>query len=149
MNQMKLTWIIIALVSGAFLPIQAGLNTRLAKTIDSPVHASLISFIVGAIALFLYTLVTRQQVLWSELRTGPAYLWLGGILGAFYVTAIVLAFPRIGPALTFGLVVAGQMIMSLLLDHFNILVAQQHPINMWKLFGIVLIISGVIIIRKF
>jgi transporter family-2 protein len=74
---------------------------------------------------------------------------LGGLLGAFYVTIIVLAFPRLGPALTFGLVVAGQMIMSLLLDHFNILVAQAQPINWWKLFGVALIISGVIVIRKF
>ena len=145
---MKITWIILALLSGAFLPIQGGLNSRLGKTIESPVHASLISFVVGAISIALYCLITRQHVLWTGLKTAPAYLWLGGILGAFYVTAIILAFPRIGPALTFGLVVAGQMIMSVLLDHFNILVVQPQPVNIWKVLGIVFIISGVIIIRK-
>jgi transporter family-2 protein len=71
------------------------------------------------------------------------------LLGAFYVTAIVLAFPRIGPALTFGLVIAGQMAISVLLDHFNILVAQQHPINLWRGLGVALIITGVMLIRRF
>jgi bacterial/archaeal transporter family-2 protein len=146
---MKFTWILIALISGGFLPIQAGLNSRLGKITENPVHASLISFIVGTVTLALYSIITRQQVNWTGLKAAPAYLWLGGLLGAFYVTIIVLAFPRLGPALTFGLVVAGQMIMSLLLDHFNILVAQAQPINWWKLFGVALIISGVIVIRKF
>jgi transporter family-2 protein len=83
------------------------------------------------------------------MRTAPYYAWMGGILGAFYVTAIILSFPRIGPAMTFGLVVAGQMVIAVALDHFNILVAQQHPINLWRILGIVLIVTGVIIIRKF
>jgi len=146
---MKITWLIIALISGAFLPIQAGLNTRMGKAIESPVHASLISFIVGAFTVLLYSVVTKQQVTWAGFRSAPAYVLLAGVMGAFYVTAIILTFPQIGPALTFGIVVAGQMIMSVLLDHFDILVAQQHSVNVWKLLGIVLIITGVVIIRKF
>lgn len=146
---MKTTWIILALVAGAFLPIQAGLNTRLGKSIESPVYASMISFVVGALAVFLYILLTRQQVSWEGFKTAPSYTWLAGVLGAFYVTVVVLAFPRIGPALTFGLIVAGQMIMALLLDQFNILVAQQHSINIGRIIGIVLIVAGVVIVRKF
>lgn len=145
----KVIWIMIALLSGAFLPIQAALNTKLGKSLENPIYASMISFIVGAISVATYILITKQQVVLSGLRTAPYYVFIAGVLGAFYVTAIVLAFPKIGPALTFGLVVAGQMLISILLDHFNILVAQQHPINMWRLLGITLIVIGVIIIRKF
>jgi transporter family-2 protein len=145
---MKYIWIIMALLSGAFLPIQGGINSRLGKEIASPVHASLISFLVGAVVLFAYTLVMRQPVQISGLKNAPLYLWSGGLLGAFYVTVIILAFPKIGPALTFGLVVAGQMIISIILDHFNILVAQPHPVNIWKVLGVLLVITGVIIVRK-
>jgi bacterial/archaeal transporter family-2 protein len=146
---MKLTWYVIAFLSGAFLPIQAGLNTRLGKVIANPLYASMISFVVGAATVACYILFTKQQVSWAGIKSAPAYVWIGGALGAFYVTAIILSFPRIGPALTFGLVVAGQIIISVLLDHFNVLVAQQHSINIWRIFGIVLIIAGVIIVRKF
>ena len=146
---MKPTWIIIALVSGTFLPIQAALNARLGKSIDNPALAALISFVIGALALSLYVIITKQSVSWAAIKTVPPYAWLGGLLGAFYVTAIIFAFPRIGPALTFGLIVTGQMIIAILLDHFNVLVTQQHSINPLRILGVVLIIAGVIIIRKF
>jgi bacterial/archaeal transporter family-2 protein len=146
---MKLGWILIAFISGAFLPIQAGLNNRLGKAISNPVYASMISFIIGVVAVLIYILFTKQQVVWQGIRTAPWYAWIGGALGAFYVTAIILAFPRIGPALTFGLVVAGQMFIAILLDHFNILVTNPHPINIWRVTGVLLIIAGVVIIRRF
>jgi transporter family-2 protein len=139
----------LAFLSGAFLPIQAALNARLGKDIDSPVYASLISFLVGSAALVAYVLLTGQQVSFAHARSMPTYVWFGGILGAFYVTVLVFAFPRIGPALTFGLVVGGQMIISVLLDHFNILVASPHPVNIWRIVGVGLIVAGVILIRKF
>jgi transporter family-2 protein len=146
---MKSVWIIMALLSGAFLPIQGGINSRLGKEIGSPMHASLISFLVGAAALFMYIQLTRQSIQLGGLKSAPLYLWSGGLLGAFYVTVILLAFPKIGPALTFGLVVAGQMTISLVLDHFNVLVAQPHPVNIWRVLGVCLIIAGIIVIRKF
>ena len=145
----KIFWIILAFFSGAFLPIQAGLNAKLGKAAGSAVYASMISFVVGTIALVLYIILTRQTVSWTGIKEAPAYVWLGGLLGAFYVTVIILAFPRLGPGLTFGLVVAGQMILSALLEHFNILVSQPHPINLPRLAGIILVIVGVVIIRRF
>ena len=146
---MKIAWLFIALLAGALLPIQAGLNAKLVKSIASPVHASLLSFITGALAVAFFILLTKQSVSWAGVKSAPGYVWIAGVLGAFYVTVVILAFPRIGAALTFGLVVAGQMLISMLLDHFNILVHQQHPINIYRIMGILLIVSGVIIIRKF
>ncbi|MBT1708266.1 DMT family transporter [Fulvivirgaceae bacterium PWU5] len=145
----KFIWIFLTLLAGAFLPIQAGLNARLGKAASSPVYAAMFSFLVGALGLILYILLTRQTISWPGVRAAPLSLWAGGLLGAFYVTVIVLAFPRLGPGLTFGLVVAGQMVISLLLEHFNILVANPSPINYMKVLGIALIIAGVVILRRF
>ncbi|MCB0728654.1 MAG: DMT family transporter [Ignavibacteria bacterium] len=145
----KLFWILLAFFSGAFLPIQAGLNTKLAKAGGSPVHASMLSFIVGTAALVLYIYITKQSVSWEGLRSAPAYAWIGGILGAFYVTVIILSFPKLGPGFTFALVVAGQLFFSVLLEHFSLLDSPQHPVNYLRIVGIVLIIAGVILVRKF
>ena len=121
----------------------------MAKAITSPVYASMISFVTGVFTIVIYILLTKQHVSWAGIKTAPAYVWIAGALGAFYVTTIMLAFPRIGPALTFGLVVGGQMLMAVILDHFNLLVTQQHSINLYRVLGILLIVAGVIIIRKF
>lgn len=142
-------WIFIAFIAGAVLPLQAGLNFKLGKSIANPVYASMISFFVGMLSVGLYVLATMQGASLTGLKTAPPYVWLGGVLGGFYVTAVVLAFPRLGPALTFGLVVAGQMIISIALEHFNILVSQPHPLTLWRVVGMTLVIAGVIIIRKF
>lgn len=144
----KVIWILLAFVSGAFLPIQAGLNAKLGKAGQSALHASLTSFVVGTLALVIYILATRQTVSWEGLKAAPGYAWLGGLLGAFYVTVIVLAFPKLGPGLTFGLVVTGQMLFSALLEHYNILVAQPSPISWAKILGMTLIVAGVVIMRK-
>lgn len=146
---MKIVWILIAFISGILLPVQAGLNARLGRSIESPVYASLVSFLTGTVVLLLYIVITRQPVSWSGFRTAPSYVWIAGLFGAFYVTATVLVFPRLGPALTFALIVLGQMVMALVLDHFNILVAGQHAITPLRLLGVVLIIAGVVIIRRF
>ena len=142
-------WIALAFLSGSFLPIQAGLNAKLGKTVESPVYASMLSFVIGALGLITYILITKQSMSWAGVREAPAHVWIGGLLGAFYVTIIILAFPKLGPGFTFGLVVAGQMIISILLEHFNILVAQQNSISFMKMIGVLLVVAGVIIIRRF
>ncbi|HMN88373.1 MAG TPA: DMT family transporter [Saprospiraceae bacterium] len=145
----KIIWIILVAIAGSLLPVQAGLNTKMGKEIASPVWASLISFVVGAIALLIYVAITKNAFQVSGFKTVPAYTWVAGALGAFYVTVVVLAFPKLGPALTFGLIVAGQLLISLFLDHFNILVHQQHSINIYRIIGMLLIVGGVVLIRKF
>ena len=139
----------MAFIAGSFLPIQSSMNNKLAKTGGSPVHASMISFAIGLLALVIYILLTSQNVSLKGIKGAPTYAWIGGILGAFYVTIIVIAFPKIGPGLTFGLVVTGQMLISMLMEHYQIMGAQQIPISIGRIMGMLLIISGVIIMKKF
>jgi transporter family-2 protein len=145
----KNNWILLTLLGGAVLPIQAGLNAKLGKAAESPMHATTISFIVGLIGLILYIIITKQTFSLDGIKGAPAYAWLGGLFGAFYVTVVILSFKELGPALTFGLIVSGQMICSVLLEHFKILVAQPNPISMYRLIGVAFVVVGVIIIRKF
>ena len=84
----NILWVLIAFVSGLLLPIQAGLNTKLGKSIHSPVHASLISFVVGAIALMVYIVITKQTAVVGGAKEAPSYVWIAGALGAFYVTVV-------------------------------------------------------------
>jgi transporter family-2 protein len=145
----KIIWAIMAFAAGAFLPIQAGMNSKLAKTGGSPFHASMTSFAIGVIALIAYILVTSQDVSWKGMRGAPTYAWAGGLLGAFYVTVIVLAFPKLGPGLTFGLVVAGQLLLSMLMEHYQFMGAQAQPISLGRIAGLLLIVAGVVIMKKF
>lgn len=145
----KIFWIVMAVIAGAFLPMQGSMNSKLAKAGENPVYASMISFTIGVLALVAYILLTSQNVSWKGLKDAPSYSWLGGVLGAFYVTVIVFAFPKIGPGLTFGLVVAGQLITSIVMEHFQIMGTPHQPISLGRIVGVLLIIIGVVAVKKF
>lgn len=144
----KAGWIVLVLLAGALLPVQAGMNTRMGRVLDSPAWASLISFGVGLVAMALYVGVTRQGLATTALGQVPGYTWIAGALGAFYVTTVIIAFPKLGAPLTFGLIVAGQLMMSLLLEHFDVLVHARHVITWQRLLGLLLIVGGVVLIRR-
>lgn len=141
---------ILAVLAGMALPLQASLNTKLGQVLQHPVAAAFVSFLVGTIALFMYLLFSgwRPSSI-KELQQAPVSIWTGGLLGAYYVSMIVIFVPRLGVALTFGLIIGGQMLLSVLMDHFGWMGLPVHPISAGRLAGIVLLIVGVVLIRKF
>ena len=142
--------ILLAVLSGAVLPIQAALNAKMGKAVSDPVYAALISFVIGSIGLFAYSLITKVDL--SQINNAGTVhwsVWTAGLLGAFYVAAVIILVPKIGAALTFGLVVTGQLGLSLIMDHYGLMGLSVHAINWQRLFGIALIIGGVLLIRNF
>jgi len=143
-------YFILALVAGAMMPTQAAINNKLATFVESPVSAAFISFFVGTVALFLYILATGTPL--GNLvgaKNAPLIAWTGGLLGAFFVASSVMLVPRLGVALTFSLLIAGQMLITLVIDHFGLLGIPVREISLPRLIGVVLITIGVILIRKF
>src|SRR6476619_3488388 len=141
---MKYLLMFLTLLTGALLPIQAILNTRLGKQTGGPLMGSLLSFIVGLICLLVLNLVTNTSAV-VNLRpatVAPWYIWLGGFLGAIFVGYITWVNQQQGVALTFALVVSGQIFCSLLIDHFGLFGSAISPISVQKMFGAVLIVVG-------
>lgn len=142
--------LLIAILAGAILPVQAGLNARMGQIVGQPVVSAIISFAVGLFGLFAYMLASRVPLSTLALAAqAPKMLWTAGLLGAFYVTAMVLLVPKLGLALSFGLIVAGQMLCSLVMDHYGMLGAPVQPVSALRVLGVVCIVVGVVLVRKF
>jgi len=143
-------YLLLALVAGAMMPTQAAINNKLASYIASPISAAFISFVVGTVGLFVYMLATGVPFSnITNIKDAPPIAWLGGLLGAFFVASTVILAPRIGVAMTFSLIVAGQMLITLVLDQFGFLGLPVKDISLPRVGGILLITAGVVIIRKF
>lgn len=142
--------IVLALLAGAVLPTQTALNNKLAVTVDNPILAALLSFVVGTVTLAIYSVATGVPIgnIVSAKNASPA-AWLGGVLGAFFVASTIILLPRLGVALTFGLIVAGQMLITLFYDHFGLLGLEVKQMTAGRVAGVLLVIGGVILIRKF
>lgn len=143
-------FIFLAILAGIAMPTQATVNSKLAGYVNSPVSAAFISFAVGTIVLFVYMLLTGVPLSsLASAKDAPLVAWIGGFLGAFFVTVMAMIVPKIGVALSFSLAIGGQMLATLLIDHFGWLGVPEKPINLWRVLGAALITVGVILIRKF
>ena len=147
-----MTWLylLLALAAGAMLPFQFGINAQLAQWLGSPIRAAFVSFLVGTIALFVISLFVRRA-LPSTARVGdvPWWVWIGGLLGAFYVAGSIVSAPKLGAATLTAAVVAGQSLASIFVDRFGWVGFEEQPLSAGRATGMLLVVGGVALVRFF
>ncbi|MCZ8193961.1 MAG: DMT family transporter [Brevundimonas sp.] len=136
------------IVGGAFTALQGPTNARLAGAVASPVNAALISFAVGTLVLAALAAVLRTPPDMAATRALPFWAWLGGAYGAVFVVAAAFAVPRLGVASTITLMIAGQLALSLVLDHFGWLGVPRQPLSLTRIAGVALVLAGVLLVRR-
>jgi bacterial/archaeal transporter family-2 protein len=143
-------YLLFAFAGGVALPVQFGINAQLASWLDSPVRAAFVSFLVGAIILAAAAaLVFKPLPSASRLGHAPWWVWLGGALGAFYVAGSIVAAPRLGAATLIAVIVAGQSLASVVVDHFGWVGFEPKHVSTGRLVGMALVGAGVVLVRIF
>lgn len=146
---MKLLYYFLPLIAGIAITIQSGINSQLRMAIQHPLMAALISFLSGSLVLILLVAFSKQPLPDLQTYSGIGwYKWMGGILGAFVVTVTLLSVSRIGAANMFVLIIAGQLITAVIMDHFGLLGLSQSPITAQKALGVILLAAGVYLVNK-
>jgi transporter family-2 protein len=143
-----LNYVILTAVAGVLIPVQALLNARLGSYLSGPLSAAFVNFAVGLSVLAGYLLILRTTVpSAAQMAAAPAWAWLGGVLGAFFVTVSTLSVIKLGAAGMISIIIAGQLIASILLDHYGVLHAAQ-PITAMRVLGAVLLLAGAYLILR-
>lgn len=143
-------YILLSLLSGIGATLQGNVNNLLRVSLNNPVMSALISFGVGTAALLVMSAMTRSLTLtWAQVQTVPWYQWTGGLLGAVFVYSIIVALPELGSGNVFSLIIAGQIISAVIVDHFGLLGSTVHVLTIPRLIGVVLLIVGVWLVQKF
>ncbi len=144
---MQISYSLLAITIGAGVAVQASLNAQLRNYVGHPMFAALVNFLVGTLCLIGLLLILR--VPWPAMyamKQAPMWLWLGGMLGALYVASAVLIAPKLGAGVMFALLIAGQVAMSLILDHYGWVGFPRHPLGLWRMIGGALLIIGVVLV---
>ncbi len=140
---------LLAVIVGGALIVQIGLNAQIRGALGSVSIAAIVNFIVGLLALIGLAAVTTSR--WpgaADFAAVPRAAWLSGLLGALYVAASTVLGPRLGATLFLALIVLGQMIASLLLDHYGVLSFAEQPVSAQRVFGVILLVAGVVLISR-
>ena len=148
MNPTLLFPILLVLLAGAMVALQAPTNVMLAKAGGSPVLAALISFAVGTASLFVVWLASGHRPGMAPFGALPWYAWVGGVYGAVYVAIAAYAAPRLGLASLITIGIAGQILMALCLDHVGALGLMRQPLSAMRVVGALLVVAGVVLVRR-
>ena len=148
MNPLALLPVFLVLAAGGMIALQAPTNAMLARAGGSPVLAALISFTVGTLCLFVVWLGTGNRPSSRSFAGLPWYAWIGGAYGAVYVAIAAYAAPKIGLASLITIGIAGQIAVALWLDHVGALGLPREPINLGRMLGALLVVGGVVLVRR-
>jgi transporter family-2 protein len=141
---------VVAFLAGAVIAVQVGANTRLKEAFGEALPAVILSSLFGVVLLL--AVMTFAGVPWPSagaLGDAPWWAWLGGPLGAAYAIATVLLARHLGAATLVGLVVTGQLVCSVFLDHFGVLGFTEHSLSAGRIVGCALMLAGIVLISRF
>jgi transporter family-2 protein len=142
-------YLALAFITGALIPIQAATNTAFSKAVGNPFSTGMMVFIIGLLSMLLFLLITGKGFPTAQqLSSAPAYGYLGGLIVAIYVVMITILVPLIGVGTAIALIVTGQIVCAVLIDHFGLFGVHVRHIDWQRLFGMLLMITGIYFVMR-
>lgn len=141
--------ILLAFGAGVSIVIQQALNSNLRTELNSAAWSGFVSYSAGLACMALLVIALREPLPpVGVMARIPWWAWTGGVFGAIFIGLGIMLVPKLGAATFIALLVAGQMIGSVVFDHFGWLGLAQRPIDMSRVIGVLLLIAGVVLIRR-
>jgi len=140
---------VLAILAGASVAIQQVLNANLRMALKSAAWSGFVSYFVGVACMALLALALRDPI--PSLAVAgriPWWAYSGGLFGAIFIGLAIFLVPQLGAATFIVLIVTGQMLASVMCDHFGWLGLAQRSIDLPRLIGIALLIGGCVLIRR-
>ena len=142
----KLPFVLFAIAAGMSNAFQAPINAALSK-FTGVLESSCISFVVGALSLFVVAVITGKGRIFNFVEA-PPYLLIGGVLGAILVTTMLFVITKVGAAITISSVITGQMIAALVIDQIGFLGVPKSPVDLSRIGGILFLAVGIKLLMK-
>ncbi len=139
----------LALLAGAAIAIQAGMNAHLGVILKSPLLSAAIAFVVACCCVLLVIAITARQLpSLGSIQTVPWYLWCSGAISAFGVASFYFLIPRMGVGAMMSFALTGQLLVAMLISHWGFFDLPIKTIDLKKILGIVAMIAGIVLINK-
>ena len=135
-------------IVGSLIALQAPINSHLGRSVGS-FQAAFLSFLIGTLALALIAALARGGLgTVGEAKSVTWYYLLGGVLGAAYVTTVLVTVRELGAGGVTAATIAGQLTMSVVVDHYGWLGVVRDPVDLGKVAGILLLAAGTFLIVR-
>lgn len=135
--------------AGVSVLIQQVLNANLRAELNSAAWSGFVSYFLGVLCMLAFALVLRDPVpSAATVARVPLWAWSGGLFGAIFIGLSIITIPKLGGAAYIAILVTGQMIAAIVVDHFGWLGVPERQIDLPRLLGVALLVGGVVLIRR-
>ena len=137
--------IILIILIGLAGGVAVGLQGPLASMISQRLGILESVFIVhmGGVFIALLPLLFYSGGKLTQWKQLPWYTLGAGVFGLVVIGAISYTIPRVGVAAAIITIVAGQLLVSTILDHFGMLGAMVRPLDLTRAIGLAVVLLGV------
>ncbi|MEX5592370.1 DMT family transporter [Pseudomonas orientalis] len=140
--------LLLAVIAGAVVPFQSAINANLGRGLGHPLWATLASLLVSIIVLLPVIIALRLPLpSLAFITRAPLWMWAGGAFGVCFISLALMLLPRLGASGFIALAMAGQILASLLLDHFGLFGLAQRPMTTLRALGALLLVAAVVLIQ--
>ncbi len=130
------------------VPVQTAANARMRTSVGLAFVVTLISFAVSSLVLSVVSAIKRLP-LWptaAQITDIPWWNWTGGIIALFTITVTIYLFRALGQLQTAILTLLGQLLFSLIIDHFGLFGSVRIPFSVIRIVAMFLLIAGVMLV---
>lgn len=140
--------LLLAVVAGAVVPFQSAINANLSRGLGHPLWATLASLLVSILVLLPVIIALRLPLpSLGFISKAPLWMWAGGALGVCFIALALMLLPKLGASGFIALALSGQVVASLVLDHFGLFGLIERQLSLPRLLGAGLLIAGVVVIQ--
>jgi bacterial/archaeal transporter family-2 protein len=142
---MKIVFGALAIAAGVAAAMQAATNAGLAKSagLGAALVVNTVIVLIGAIGLWL-----AMGAKTTFFPTGASWtFYLGGFFGFAIIASLAFVFPKIGAAYAVALMVGGQCVAALMVDHFGLMGMPREPLTNQRVIGVALVAAGAVVVR--
>ncbi|MFC6337267.1 EamA-like transporter family protein [Pseudomonas sp. CCM 7891] len=140
--------LLLAVIAGAVVPFQSAINANLGRGLGHPLWATLASLLVSIVVLLPVIVALRLPLpSLGSITRAPLWMWAGGAFGVCFISLALILLPKLGASGFIALAMAGQIIASLMLDHFGLFGLVERQLTAPRLIGALMLMGGVALIQ--
>jgi bacterial/archaeal transporter family-2 protein len=139
--------VVLTAFAGGLVAMQAPINSKLGKAVGTFAAAS-ISFLIGTAILLAIAAVRSSDVHLSGVSGLAWYYLIGGLLGAAYVTSVLVTVRTLGAGGVTAATIAGQLSTAVVLDRLGAFGLPEKPVTLGRLLGVALLAAGVFLVVR-
>jgi len=141
------TAVLLTALAGGVISLQAPVNALLGDRIGTPA-ALFVSFLVGTVALLGLVVAAGDVGRVGGAGAAPWWMLTGGVMGAVFVTSLVVTIRSLGVGGITAAAIAGQLVVAVVVDHFGWLGVERQPASFARVAGIALLAAGTFLVVR-